>query len=116
MGEVHRRPNRLRQGAAVSGVFSCWAQTAPYWQRQRVGTCGRLGLIVRRGSALSIGDTRLRFSSIQLDGVSGFLPFDQLPILANRKFTVPYPRKDDALSAARKRIDVLLAVQFDRPG
>jgi hypothetical protein len=33
-----------------------------------------------------------------------------LPILANRKFTVPYPRKDDALSAARKRIDLLLSV------
>ena len=33
-----------------------------------------------------------------------------LPILANHNFTVPYPRKDDALSAARKRIDILLAV------
>lgn len=31
-----------------------------------------------------------------------------LPILANSNFTVPFPRKDDALSAARKRTDLLL--------
>ena len=41
-------------------------------------------------------------------GISPIRP--GLPILANHNFTVPYPRKDDALSAARKRIDILLAV------
>ena len=41
-------------------------------------------------------------------GISPIRP--ELPILANRKFTVPYPRKDDALSAARKRIDLVLSV------
>jgi hypothetical protein len=39
-------------------------------------------------------------------GISPIRP--ELPILANRSFTVPYPRKDDALSAARKRIDLVL--------
>jgi hypothetical protein len=33
-----------------------------------------------------------------------------LPILAKSNFTVLCPRKDDALSAARKRIDLLLSV------
>ena len=44
-------------------------------------------------------------------GISPIQP--ELPILANRNFTVPYPRKDDALTAARKRIDILLAVWFE---
>jgi hypothetical protein len=34
----------------------------------------------------------------------------ELPILARCNFTVPCPRKDDALSAARRRIDLLLSV------
>jgi hypothetical protein len=33
----------------------------------------------------------------------------ELPILARSNFTVPSPRKDDALSAARERIDLLLS-------
>ena len=41
-------------------------------------------------------------------GISPIRP--GLPILANHNFAVPYPRKDDALSAARRRIDILLAV------
>jgi hypothetical protein len=41
-------------------------------------------------------------------GISPIRP--ELPIPANQNFTVPYPSKDDALSAARKRIDLLLAV------
>ena len=43
-------------------------------------------------------------------GVSPIRP--ELPILANHNFTVPCPRKDDALCAARKRIDLLLTVNF----
>ena len=39
-------------------------------------------------------------------GISPIRP--ELPILANHNFTVPCPRKDDALTAARKRIDILL--------
>ena len=34
-------------------------------------------------------------------GISPIRP--GLPLLAHRNFTVPYPRKDDALTAARKR-------------
>ena len=33
-----------------------------------------------------------------------------LPMLANSNFVVPFPRKDDALSAARKRIDLVLSL------
>ena len=33
-----------------------------------------------------------------------------LPMLANSNFVVPFPRRDDALSAARKRIDLLLSL------
>ena len=33
-----------------------------------------------------------------------------LPILARSNFTVPVPNKNEALSAARKRIDILLSV------
>ena len=43
-------------------------------------------------------------------GISPIRP--GLAILANHNFTVPYPRKDDALSAARKRIDLVLSVPF----
>jgi hypothetical protein len=41
-------------------------------------------------------------------GISPIRP--ELPILGSRNFTVPSLRKDDALNAARKRIDLLLSV------
>jgi hypothetical protein len=41
-------------------------------------------------------------------GISPIQP--GLPILANHNFTVSCPRKHEALSAARKRIDILLTV------
>jgi hypothetical protein len=34
----------------------------------------------------------------------------ELPILSKCSFTVPYPRKNDVLPAARRRIDLILSV------
>ena len=79
--------------------------------KQRAGTMWSFGFgspnekrLTYRGYALEIFKHPIGWRL----GISPIRP--ELPILANRSFTVPYPRKDDALAAARKRIDLILYV------
>ena len=109
MGETHRRPTAQR--LTVSEAFSCSSQTDWYWQqtegRYRVGVWiwqSEGGAPTYRGYALEISKHPVGWHL----GISPIQP--GLPILANHTFTLPYPRKDDALFAARKRIDLLLTV------
>ena len=79
--------------------------------RQRAGTVWAFGFGSPKGERLTYRGYALEICKHPVGWRLGISPIRPgLPILANHNFTVPYPRKDDALSAARKRIDLLLTV------
>jgi hypothetical protein len=68
-------------------------------------------LISRTGERLTYRGYDMEVSKDPVGWRLGVYPSrPDLPILAKSSFTVPFPRKDDALSAARKRIDLLLSI------
>lgn len=71
----------------------------------------RLAQNVLTGERLSYRGYDLQVSKDPLGWRLGVYPSQpDLPILARSRFTVFFPRKDDALSAVYKRIDLLLSV------
>jgi hypothetical protein len=69
------------------------------------------GLGSRKGERLSYRGYAVEISKDPVGWRLGIFPSrPELPILATCNFTVPCPRKDDALSAACKRIDLILSV------
>ena len=79
--------------------------------RQRAGTVWAFGFGSPMGERLTYRGYALEISKHPVGWHLGISPIQPgLPILANHTFTLPYPRKDDALFAARKRIDLLLSL------
>jgi hypothetical protein len=64
----------------------------------------------RKAEHLNYRDYDLEISKDQLGWRLGVYPSrPDLPVLGRSKFTVTWPRKDDALWAAYRRIDLLLS-------
>jgi hypothetical protein len=97
---------------AVSENFSCSTETDQYWQQTwGAGTMFAFGVGKRKGERLTYRGYGLEIYKDPVGWRLGIYPRrPELPIFARSDFTVSSPRKDDALSAARQRIDLMLSV------
>ena len=104
LGEVHRQTSFGRALLLVKPLAVRLKLATG--NRQQAGTMWAFGFGSPKGERLTYRGYALEIYKHPIGWRLGISPIQPgLPILANRNFTVPYPRKDDALFAACKRIE-----------